>query len=470
MKPNRTLPTAMLLASLAGSTAACAAGDELGETADAITRPNFAFDALQFTESQFARTTAVATTATDNFTLEAWVRWDGGTTGRVIFYNGNSSTSGYGLYAEIGGVVRVLLGGVGWVDCTTCRLSPGIWTHLAVERQLGLWTFFQDGGAHPATSTSQTLAPHPPTGQLSIGAAPSGDPSFTASFNGAIDEVRVWNTPLPPAAIQQDRTAALMGNENGLVAYYRLDEGNGATSVDASPGNHPLTLQNSPIWISSGATLSTGIARNAIQLTGAAYAHASTVVTTRTDDVTLEGWVRWDGGTAAQAMLYNGDSSTSGYGIYLINGGVAILSGGIGWASCTTCSLTPGAWTYLAAVRSGGQWSIYQDGTARNVSNAALPSATPSGVFSIASSPSGGERLIGAIDEVRVWAIARTQQQITSDYGVSLSSTEPDLIAYYRIDEGTGSVTADAVGNHPITLYNAPTWTTSGALLATAER
>lgn len=330
MTPNLKLLTPILIASLAGS-AGCTAGDDLAESSDAITSPNFAFNALQFRGSQFALTSAVATTASDNLTLEAWVRWDGGTAGQTILYNGNSSTSGYGLYVKSGGAVSVLLGGVGWVDCTTCLLSPGVWTHLAAERHMGMWMFLQDGGSRSASS-GQTLTPNPPSGQFSIGADPSG----AEPFNGAVDEVRIWNTALPPASIQQERTVALFGNENGLAGYYRLDEGGGATSADASPANHPLGLKNNPIWISSGATLSTGIARNAIQLTGAAYAHASTVVTTRTDDVTLEGWVRWDGGTSGQAMLYNGDSSTSGYGIYLINGGVAILSGGIGWAICTT--------------------------------------------------------------------------------------------------------------------------------------
>jgi hypothetical protein len=53
---------------------------------------------------------------------------------------------------------------------------------------------------------------------------------------------------------------------------------------------------------------------------------------------------------------------------------------------------------------------------------------------------------------------------------VSLSGTEPDLVAYYRLDDGRGSVAADDVGNQPVTLFNAPLWVTSGAPLATADR
>ena len=459
--------TMMLWAGLAGAVAGCAtdgADDRLGEADDAITSPNFAFNALQFGSGSFARTAGVVSTATDNVTLEAWVRWDGGTAG-MIAYNGNSSSSGFGLYARSSGAVSVLAGGVGWVDCLGCALPQGVWTHIAAERQGTLWWFFQNGVMRPATPAHPTLAFDPPVGQFAIGASPSG----ADSFNGAIDEVRFWNLALPPATLVQEIPVALFGNETGLVGYYRLDEGGGTTSLDAAAGHRTLTLHGSPIWVSSGATLSTGIAVDALQFTGAASGHASTVVTARTEDITLEAWVRWDGGTGAQAVFYNGDSSFNGYGLYLSGGGVSLLAGGVGWAGCDGCRLTPGVWASLAAVRSGGQWQIYQNGDAQTVTGATIAAVPPSGVFSIASSPAGGERLIGALDEVRVWGVARTAQQIADGYTVSLSGTEPDLIAYYRMDEGSGSIADDTAGNHPISLVNAPTWQTSGALLATAQ-
>ena len=40
--------------------------------------------------------------------------------------------------------------------------------------------------------------------------------------------------------------------------------------------------------------------------------------------------------------MYNGNSATSGYGIYLENGRVRILAGGVDWATCTTCALAQG--------------------------------------------------------------------------------------------------------------------------------
>jgi len=113
---------------------------------------------------------------------------------------------------------------------------------------------------------------------------------------------------------------------------------------------------------------------------------------------------------------------------------------------------------------------IYQDAQAQTVTNAAVPSAAPAGGLSIAGGPQGGERLIGALDELRVWTVARTAQDIADSYTVSLSGLEPGLAAYYRLDEGRGSLARDALGGQSIVLVNAPLWITSGAPLATADR
>jgi hypothetical protein len=44
----------------------------------------------------------------------------------------------------------------------------------------------------------------------------------------------------------------------------------------------------------------------------------------------------------------------------------------------------------------------------------------------------------GAIDEVRVWKIGRTQEQIQSTMNKTLTGTETNLLYYWRFDEGSG--------------------------------
>src|SRR6185369_9914552 len=53
----------------------------------------------------------------------------------------------------------------------------------------------------------------------------------------------------------------------------------------------------------------------------------------------------------------------------------------------------------------------------------------------------------GAIDEVRIWSVMRTAQQIADSYNARLSGSEPGLVAYWRFDEGAGQVLHDSSTN-----------------------
>ncbi len=255
---STTLRHLTLLACLAAPAAACAPvegepdvpGDAPGAPPDDAPAPaSPAGEALQLTGTQAARARAVAGTATDNVTLEAWIRWDGNPTLQAIAYNGDSSSSGYGLYV-LNGNPRVLVGGKGFVRCSGCVLAPGAWTHVAAVRSAGTWAIYQDGVAGALTGTP-TLAPAAPAGMLSVGSSPTGG----ESFHGALDEVRAWSVARTAQELARDRTAALRGDEAGLEAYYRLDEGEGSVARDATSQGRDLDLHGGPMWIRSGAPL-----------------------------------------------------------------------------------------------------------------------------------------------------------------------------------------------------------------------
>jgi len=196
-----------------------------------------------------------------------------------------------------------------------------------------------------------------------------------------------------------------------------------------------------------------------------ASAHAPGVATTANANVTLEAWLRWDGGSGAQAVVYNGNSATSGYGIFVVDGNVRILAGGVDWATCATCSLAPGEWTHLAVVRTTNTWFMFQNGWPQELDKPSLSPHPPSGLFSLASSPAGGELFTGALDEVRVWNMARSARDIAYDFAHRLAGDEPGLAHYYRFDDGHGSMLTDASGGLPVVLVGSPIWIRSGAPL-----
>ena len=126
----------------------------------------------------------IASTLTDNYGMEAWVRSGTGTGNAVVAYNGNTATSGFGLF-RLGSTWIYLYGGVEFGPAAP--VVPGAWTHLAVVRDSGTSTFYVNG---VAVGPSSGGAPNPPAGGMAIG----GNPNFAVEFlDGSVDEVRIFS-------------------------------------------------------------------------------------------------------------------------------------------------------------------------------------------------------------------------------------------------------------------------------------
>lgn len=140
--------------------------------------------AFNGTTDQYQNASGVASTLTDNFGVEAWVKWNAGTPGSVsIIYNGNSSTSGWGIY-QYGTNYGLLYGGNLAASVTPVSNQ---WTELALVRDNGTTTFYVNGVA----SYSSAAGPNPPAGGVGIG----GNSLISGAelFNGTIDEVRIFS-------------------------------------------------------------------------------------------------------------------------------------------------------------------------------------------------------------------------------------------------------------------------------------
>ena len=77
----------------------------------------------------------------------------------------------------------------------------------------------------------------------------------------------------------------------------------------------------------------------------------------------------------------------------------------------------------------------------------------------------------GLIDEVRIWNVARTPEQIQANWNRSLRGDEPGLVGYWRLDEGSGQAIMDAsprqndgrLGSTTGPDQNDPVWVVSDA-------
>lgn len=183
---------------------------------------------------------------TNNFTLEARVKWSGVNTGttQMILQNGNTSNSGYGFYIDNfnSNQITVLASGVNYMY-STATLTPNKWQMLTFVRVGGYSTLYLDGVAYGLSNNG--TVPLPVTGDFSIGSDQIG----TENFQGSFDEVRFWSRPLCLNEIQSRLSCSLKGNEPGLLAYYNFNQGisgynNGTvvTLYDSSGNNHHIPL------------------------------------------------------------------------------------------------------------------------------------------------------------------------------------------------------------------------------------
>jgi hypothetical protein len=125
------------------------------------------------------------------------------------------------------------------------------WVHVAVTADGTNVSFYING--IPDSTTPQTTSITQTGLPLFLGRQGSScDCNF---LQGGMDEVRIWSVALTQAQISSTMNHALTGNEPGLVAYYRFDEGSGANAHNsAAPGSiYDGSLVNNPVWTNSGA-------------------------------------------------------------------------------------------------------------------------------------------------------------------------------------------------------------------------
>jgi hypothetical protein len=101
----------------------------------------------------------------------------------------------------------------------------------------------------------------------------------------------------------------------------------------------------------------------------------------------------------------------------------------------------------VAGTYNGSQFVLYVDGNpVASTARSGLIATNNDGLI-IGNHPSLNRPFDGGIDEVRVWNVARTQQEIQNDMNRELTGSQTGLVAYYRLNEGTGQNILDGTAN-----------------------
>ena len=186
------------------------------------------------------------------YTIEAWIfanEWKSLSWQGSIFTNdGQGPDGGFAFRCGDNGKLSLVIS----VDNVWNEIiSPAImnekqWHHVAGVVDNGSMRLYIDGQEVASGTYSGTLVNK--TTPYTIGES-TGFPGRV--FDGAIDELRVWNTVRTASQLADNNTVDLSGTEAGLVAYFPMNDGSGTTVtniVDAACSGTTLEMDDNN-WV-----------------------------------------------------------------------------------------------------------------------------------------------------------------------------------------------------------------------------
>lgn len=120
--------------------------------------------------------------------------------------------------------------------------------------------------------------------------------------------------------------------------------------------------------------------------------------------------------------------------------------------------INDGAWHHVAITFDGLTMRLYVDGVLDASSNRSFNTTDQNLRIGTIALPSSGENYEGSLDEVRIWNVARTQEELRENRHLTLKGSEIGLVSYYQFNTddpiGTAGGVKDGVGTNDGTTVN----------------
>lgn len=171
------------------------------------------------------------------------------------------------------------------------------------------------------------------------------------------------------------------------------------------------------------------------------------------NDFTMEAWVYPTGAIFSRIIYAQGSTtnfatmSTGGTNnIYFY-----VVANGTNYSVATTATLPSNTWTHVAARWTAATLTpvVFFNGVQQAGAGGGTSSTGSTNILSIGTRPGGAQYFPGAIDEVRIWASARTQCAIQANMNRHLTGAQTGLVVNYDFNQGGGGGTNTGITTLP---------------------
>src|SRR3990167_7724570 len=398
---------------------------------------------LERDSSQFAfKTDNASLSITGDFTFEAYVKPE--TVGILQYFTCKNDNTGaqraYEIVMDTNNLPMVTyyshvsFGDGLWTRTTSnVALSAGSWAHMAVTVDVSVptITWYLNGTVVASTVNNATaLSIADSSADFVIGAGLSGGTKIS-TYDGLIDDIRLWNDIRTAQEISDNRSIELAGTEANLVGYWKLNN----DYSDETANNNDLTSSGTPSFSSDIFFTGVDTGWEEIQPAGDANKEWTAVASDEDSSFLIAGsgndvgrlYTSSNGGTSWTERQPAGDVNSNWYALIANSDGSKLVAG-------------ENSGRLYTSIDSGTNWTERQP--AGNVNGGwAKSDCGTNGNFIIVGNSSSG-RLYTSTDSGTNW----TERQPAGDvdrnwYGVACDADGSNLIvASQSTSSGEGRV------------------------------
>jgi len=401
----------------------------------------------------------------NSMTIQLWFKTPNINAGGQYLLDGRNGGNWWFLQDYASGACTDTNGNIcfnGLVEIPSSYLSNNKWYHVTLTTDSSSSKIYLNG---KLINTGAAFTP-------SIGANLRIGTRYTTEsfFNGFIDEPKIYPYARTAAQIKQDYnsrgsskgTTANLGGaasdsnlSDGLVGYWKMDEGVGTTTADSS-GNSNIgtfgTGSSAPSW--SNGKFGIGTSFNGTN----AYISLGQIKSIGAE--TYSFWFKSTSTSTGHVILAT-NATTSNYGISRIGDNLLFLRSGSNYQYFNNIAqYYDGQWHHLVITVPGGSQSDITNTKAyvdnKEMTKGSGTSSVAPGAYSNFYIATGSYGYFnGSIDEVRIYNRALSPAEVSQLYEFA-----PGPVGYWDFEENTGTTIKDKSGNgNTGTLYNSPTWT-----------
>ncbi|MEP7264262.1 MAG: LamG-like jellyroll fold domain-containing protein, partial [Bacteroidota bacterium] len=160
---------------------------------------------------------------------------------------------------------------------------------------------------------------------------------------------------------------------------------------------------------------------------------------------TMECWIKTDQSNAGVIANWGNIATNERFGLLVIGGSLYFVGENNDFQGSIT--VNDNQWHHVAVAYDGTDLLLYVDGVL-DVSIATSLNTTGTTLrIGQRAVPETGEYFIGTVDELRIWNTARSITELNADMNHAVPVNSNGLVSYFKMDEGSSSVTKDEVSS-----------------------